>query len=188
MLRSLGQQFGVILEICAMIQLWRQVLLWLKITTLFTGFRTFHLSEHYIYRDTLITNICHRKKVSKLKFRALALRQSEWRNFGLCVYSQLHPCVFFLHSLWRRASALNVSFKTLYGSQFRLSTHFIILNHPFIFSHRRSTAVSWETYPPYSGEGYSLVLNEYSQIKLGRRNIKVMHQHDSRCKEYGNSC
>jgi len=27
----------------------------------------------------------HRKRVEKLTFRALALRQSEWRNCGLCV-------------------------------------------------------------------------------------------------------
>ena len=56
----------------------------------------------------------------------------------------------FLHSLWRRASARNVSFETFYGGQFRLSTQLIILNYPIILSHRRSTTVSLETYPLYS--------------------------------------
>ena len=56
----------------------------------------------------------------------------------------------FLHSLWRRANARNVSFETFYGGQFRLSTQLIILNYPIILSHRRSTTVSLETYPLYS--------------------------------------
>ena len=29
--------------------------------------------------------ISYRKEFSKMTFRALALRQSEWRNYGLCV-------------------------------------------------------------------------------------------------------
>ena len=45
-------------------------------------------------------------------FRALALRQSDWR----------------------RAKARNVSFEILYGGQFTLSTELIILNYPTNFS------------------------------------------------------
>ena len=54
----------------------------------------------------------------------------------------------YRHSLWRRANARNVGFQTLYGGQFTLSTQLIILNYPVILFHRRSTAVSLETYPP----------------------------------------
>ena len=36
---------------------------------------------------------------------------------------------FFTVSEWRRANARNVSFKTLYGGQFTLSTQLIILNY-----------------------------------------------------------
>ena len=68
------------------------------------------------------------KRVSKLTFRMLALRQSEDIM------------------LWRRASARSFSFETSYGGQFTLSTQFIILSYPFILYHRRSTAVSLETY------------------------------------------
>ena len=50
-------------------------------------------------------------------------------------------------SLWRRANARNVSFLTLYGGQFTLSTQLIIQNYRVILSHRRSTTVSLETYP-----------------------------------------
>ena len=45
-------------------------------------------------------------------------------------------------SLWQRAKARNVSFKTLYGGQFTLSTQLIILNYPVILSHRRRRAES----------------------------------------------
>ena len=34
------------------------------------------------------------------------------------------------HSLWQRADAWNISFQTLYGGQFTLSTHLIILYYP----------------------------------------------------------
>ena len=50
-------------------------------------------------------------------------------------------------SLWRRAYARNISLKTLYSRQFTLSTQLIIPNYLVILSHRRSTTVSWETYP-----------------------------------------
>ena len=49
---------------------------------------------------------------------------------------------------WWRANARNVSFGTLYGGQFTFSTQLIILNYPDILSHRRSTTISLETYPP----------------------------------------
>ena len=48
-------------------------------------------------------------------------------------------------SPWQRANARNVSFKTLYGGQFTLSTQLIILNNRSILSHRRSTTISLET-------------------------------------------
>ena len=66
-------------------------------------------------------------RVSKPTFRALALRQSHRR----------------------RANARNVSFKTLNGGQFTLSTQSITLNYPVTLSHRRSTTVSSETYHIY---------------------------------------
>ena len=40
----------------------------------------------------------------------------------------------FLQSFSRRANARNVSLKTLYGSQFTLSSQLIILNYPVILS------------------------------------------------------
>ena len=67
------------------------------------------------------------ERVSKLTFRALA----------------------FHHSLWRRANARNLGFETLYGGQFTFSTHLVVLNYPVRLYHRRSTAVSLETYPLY---------------------------------------
>ena len=51
------------------------------------------------------------------------------------------------HSLWRRANARNVIFKTLYKDLFTLSTHLILLNYPVILSNQRSTTVSLESFP-----------------------------------------
>ena len=51
------------------------------------------------------------------------------------------------YSLWRRANALNVSFKTLYGFQSTLLTQLLKLNYPVILSHPRSTKISLETSP-----------------------------------------
>ena len=56
---------------------------------------------------------------------------------------------FCFHSIWRRANARNVSFKTLYGSQFTFLTQLRIPNYLVILSHRRSTVASLETYPLY---------------------------------------
>ena len=62
--------------------------------------------------------------VSKLTFRALALR----------------------HLIWSKLQLWN-----FYGGQFTLlSGQLILLNYLFILFHRRSTTVSLETYPPYS--------------------------------------
>ena len=52
------------------------------------------------------------------------------------------------HSLWRRANARNVRFKTLYKDLFTLSTHLIVLNYPVVLSHQPSTTVSLESFPP----------------------------------------
>ena len=52
-----------------------------------------------------------------------------------------------IDKLRKRANAWNVSFKTLYGSQFTLSTPVDHTNYPVILSHQRSTMVSLETYP-----------------------------------------
>ena len=52
------------------------------------------------------------------------------------------------HSLWWRANARNVRFKTLYKDLFTLSTHLIVLNYPVILSHQHSTTVSLESFPP----------------------------------------
>ena len=46
----------------------------------------------------------------------------------------------------KRTTARNVSFETLYGGQFTLSTRLIKLNYPAILFHRRSTTFSSETY------------------------------------------
>ena len=43
-------------------------------------------------------------------------------------------------TLWRRTYARNVSFKTLNGGKFTLSTQLIIPNYPAVFFHRCSTA------------------------------------------------
>ena len=51
---------------------------------------------------------------------------------------------------WRRANARNVSFETLYGGYFTLSTKLIKPNNLVMLPHRRSTTVSLETYPLYS--------------------------------------
>ena len=67
-------------------------------------------------------------KVSKLTFRALALRLS----------------------LWRKAHVPNVSFETLNGSQFTLSTQLVLPNYPVILPHRLNTTIFLETNPPYS--------------------------------------
>ena len=56
-------------------------------------------------------------RVSKQTFWSWALRHSE----GL--------------TLWRRANTRNVSFETLSGGQFTLSTQLIIPNYPVILSH-----------------------------------------------------
>ena len=67
-------------------------------------------------------------RVSKLTFRALVLRLS----------------------LWRRANVPNVSFETLNGGQFTLSTQLIIPNYIVTLSHRRNTTGSLETYHLHS--------------------------------------
>ena len=48
----------------------------------------------------------------------------------------------------RRANARSVSFSSLYGGQFTLSTKLLTSNYPVIFPHRGNTKVSSETYPP----------------------------------------
>ena len=50
-------------------------------------------------------------------------------------------------SLWRRANARNVSFQSLYGGQFTLSTQLINPHFCVLRPHRRSTTVSLETNP-----------------------------------------
>ena len=52
-------------------------------------------------------------RVSKLTFRAFPL-----------VRAKHHHSIPYHHSLWRRANARNVSFETLYGGQFMLSTQY----------------------------------------------------------------
>ena len=64
-------------------------------------------------------------RVSKLTFRALALRLS----------------------LWQKANARNVRSETLYGGQFTLSTLLIKPNYLVLLLHWRSTTVSMETRP-----------------------------------------
>ena len=63
------------------------------------------------------------------------------------LFSDIFLLSYVSHLLWRRANARNVSFETLYGGQFTLSTQLIILNYPVIISHWRSITVSLETYP-----------------------------------------
>ena len=65
-------------------------------------------------------------KVSKLTFRALALRLS----------------------LWRKAHVPNVSFETLNGSQFTLSTQLVLPNYPVILPHRLNTTIYFRNWPP----------------------------------------
>ena len=65
-----------------------------------------------------------------------------------CAWKHAHNPQF-LHSLWQRADAQNISFETLYVGQFVSSTQLIILNYLVILSHWRNTRVSLETYIPY---------------------------------------
>ena len=64
-------------------------------------------------------------KVSKLTFRALALRLS----------------------LWRKAHVPNVSFETLNGSQFTLLTKLVLPNYPVILPHRLNSKIFLEVTP-----------------------------------------
>ena len=106
----------------------------------------------------LLLNIYERKAII-LKSLCLLCQSMQWWTAFLVQFlcpitmSSAYKHAYmpkFLHSLWRRANARNVSFETFYGGQFRLSTQLIILNYPIILSHRRSTTVSLETYPLYS--------------------------------------
>ena len=58
----------------------------------------------------------------------------------------LPPPPLLPQSLWYKANARNVSFLTLKGGQFTLSTQLRVLNYPVKLSHRRSITVSLETY------------------------------------------
>ena len=51
------------------------------------------------------------------------------------------------HLLWRRANPQNVSFETLNGGKFTLSTQLIIPNYLVILSHRRGNTVSLKHCP-----------------------------------------
>ena len=59
-----------------------------------------------------------------------------------------------LSELWQWNYAQNVSFETLYGGQFTLSSWLIILNCPVILCHQCSTTVSLETNPLNSMKKY----------------------------------
>ena len=76
------------------------------------------------------------------------------------------------NELWSRANAQNVSFKTLYGGQFTLSTQLITLNYSVILSLPRSTTVSIETYPFMRNTISILVEAFYIKNK-----IKLIHIH-----------
>ena len=95
-----------------------------------------------------------------LKVRALALCQSEWRSANA-------------NSLWRRANARNVSFQSLYGGQFTLSTQ--LVNPKFCVScpHQRNTTVSLGTNPlassPRSCHDFEQVLPGTSNNQLPLR-------------------
>ena len=71
-----------------------------------------------------------------------------------------------LSSLWRGTSARNVSFETLNDGQFTLSTQLIIPNYLAILSHRCSTTVSLETYPPYWPVVYT-IFNTLNKVQHG---------------------
>ena len=77
-----------------------------------------------------------------------------------------------LHLFWRRANAWNVSFETLYGGQFTLSTQFIILNYPVTLYHRHNTTVSLETYFP-SRVSKAYICQFLRRLKVGvqRENV-----------------
>ena len=52
-------------------------------------------------------------------------------SFGGNYYKHTHNPQF-LHSLWQRTNARNVSFETLYSGQFTLSTQLITPNYPVL--------------------------------------------------------
>ena len=64
---------------------------------------------------------------------------------GYLVLSELITYIGHYKDL--KADVSSVSFLTLYGGQFTLSTQLIILNYRVILSHRCSATVFWETYP-----------------------------------------
>ena len=72
---------------------------------------------------------------------------ADWEDKLKADISSVSPSSERLDSLWQRANALNISFQSLYGSQFTLSTQ--LINPKFCVSlpHRRSTTVSVETNP-----------------------------------------
>ena len=58
-------------------------------------------------------------------FRALALRQSDWRNCGLCVGLYARSGAALLVTILPSI----ISFSTLYGGQFTFSTQLFALNY-----------------------------------------------------------
>ena len=83
-------------------------------------------------------------------------------------------------SLWRRANARNVSFQSLYGGQFTLSTQ--LINPKFCVSrpHRRSTTVSLETNPLVSLEMFGRNKVRSCYIFLARDDFRWDGQHFAR--------
>ena len=72
------------------------------------------------------------------------------------------------HSLWRRANVRNVSFETLYGRQFTLSTQFIISNYLVTLTHRRSNTVTKKKIklPPLSS---NIQIDHHSKFKKNKQ-------------------
>ena len=83
-------------------------------------------------------------------------------NYFLHITTHIYNPQLLQLLLWR-VNARNVSFETLYGGQFTLSTQLTILYYPVILSHRHSTAVSLKlTFRSMNSQFYSPTLEKRS--------------------------
>ena len=87
--------------------------------------------------------------------------------------------------LWNygcHSNARNVSFETLYGGKFTLSTQLIILNHPVLLSRQRSTTISYETHPPFMVNTLG-VGSVSSHISFSDNNWDIRSSHGLLCSD-----
>ena len=93
--------------------------------------RNYHLSIAGKFADIYTLNLHGINERFSFNYLFLFSRHHIPTN-SVATFSEYKPTLHpqFFQSLWRRANARNVSFLTLYGDQFTLSTQLIILNYP----------------------------------------------------------